>query len=165
VTITIFSDYQCPFCARFFNETESLLRQNYVNTDKAKMIYKNLAFLGQESIAAAQAAECAKDQGKFWQYHDALFQAETKDGKENNGNLNRNLFKTIASDLKMNTDEFLSCFDSQKYAAKIDNDTKTAESLMTNISTPTIFINDQMIQGAYPYDTFSQVIDGILNKK
>ncbi len=165
VAITIFSDYQCPFCGKFFEETESSIRQNYVTTGKAKMVYKSLAFLGPESIAAAQAADCAKDQKKFWQYHDALFEAEIKDGQENNGNLNRDLFKKIASDLNMNVDEFLSCYDSQKYASEVVNDMNEATSLMDKVSTPTVFINDTLIQGAYPYSTFSQVIDEALNKK
>ncbi len=165
VTIIEFSDYQCPFCGKFFQEAEPLIRKNYVETGKAKMVLKDLAFLGPESKAAAQAAECAKDQSKYWQYHDALFEAEIKDNKENNGNLDRNLFEKIASDLKMNTKEFLSCFDSKKYANEVENDIKEAQSAMERTSTPTIFINDKMIQGAYPYATFSQAIDEALNKK
>lgn len=165
VTIIEFSDYQCPFCGKFFQEAEPLIRKNYVETGKAKMVLKDLAFLGPESKAAAQAAECAKDQGKYWQYHDALFEAEIKDNKENNGNLDRNLFEKIASDLKMNTEKFLSCFDSKKYATEVENDIKEAQSAMERTSTPTIFINDKMIQGAYPYATFSQAIDEALNKK
>lgn len=165
VAIFIFSDYQCPFCGKFFQETDSLIRKNYVETGKAKIIHKDLAFLGPESKAAAQAAECAKDQGKYWQYHDALFETEIKDGQEHNGNLNKNLFEKIASGLKMNVDEFLSCFDSQKYAAEIEKDIQEAQSVMEQVSAPTIFINDKMIQGAYPYNTFAQAIDEALNKK
>ncbi len=165
ITIFIFSDYQCPFCGKFFKETESLIRKNYVETGKAKMVLKDLAFLGPESTAAAQAAECARDQGKYWQYHDALFNEEIKDDQEHNGNLNRNLFKKIASDLKMNTDEFLSCFDSKKYENEVQKDIEEAKSVMERISTPTIFINDKMIQGAYPYSVFSQAIDEALTKK
>jgi len=170
VTIFVFSDYQCPFCGKFFSEAESLIRKNYVETGKAKMVYKDLAFLGPESVAAAQAADCAKDQGKFWAYHDAIFNIEIKESEtlgnnEQTGNLNRDTLKNIASDLKMNVDEFLSCFDSKKYATEVENDTKEAGSVMDKISTPTIFINGQMIQGAYPYSAFSQAIDEALNKK
>lgn len=165
VTIFIFSDYQCPFCGKFFKETDLLIRKNYVETGEAKIIHKDLAFLGPESKAAAQAAECAKDQGKYWQYHDALFETEIKDGQEHNGNLNKNLFEKIASDLKMNISEFLSCFDSQKYSAEIEKDIQEAQSAMEQISAPTIFINDKMIQGAYPYNVFAQAIDEALNKK
>lgn len=165
VTIFIFSDYQCPFCGKFFKETELLIRQNYVDTGKVKMVYKDLAFLGPESLAAAQAAECARDQKKYWQYHDALFEAEIQDGQEQNGNLNKELFEKIASDLKMNLDEFSSCLNSSKYAAEVDKDIKEGKSVMERMSTPTIFINDKMIQGAYPYNVFSQAIDEALNKR
>jgi len=170
VTIFIYSDYQCPFCGKFFSESESLIRKNYVDNGKAKMVYKDLAFLGPESVAAAQAAECAKDQGKFWAYHDALFETEIKEFKtlgnnENTGNLNRETFQKIASDLKMNVDEFLNCFDSKKYAAEVEKDTKEANTILERPSTPTIFINDKIIQGAYPYSVFSQAIEEALNKK
>ncbi len=170
VTIFIFSDYQCPYCGKFYKEAELLIRKNYVDTGKAKMIYKNLAFLGSESTAAAEAAECAKDQGKFWAYHDAILDIEIKEmqtsgNNENTGNLTRYLFKSIASSLGMNVDELLSCFDSQKYAAEIKNDAQEANSLMERASTPTIFINGKMIQGAYPYSAFSQAIDTALNTK
>ncbi len=170
VTIVVFSDYQCPFCGKFFSETESLIRKNYVETGKAKLIRKDLAFLGSESKAAFQAAQFAKDQGKYWQYDDAIFKIEIKEfqttgNNENTGNLNRDTFKTIASDLKMNVDDFLSCFDSQKYMDKAEKNLQEAKSVMTQLSTPTIFINDKMIQGAYPYNVFAQAIDEILNKK
>lgn len=64
VTVFIFSDYQCPYCGKFFQETEGLIRKNYVDSGKVKMVYKDFAFLGPESVAAAQAADCAKDQKK-----------------------------------------------------------------------------------------------------
>ncbi|MEK7193984.1 MAG: thioredoxin domain-containing protein [Patescibacteria group bacterium] len=175
VTMIVFGDYQCPFCAKFFKETESLIVKNYVETGKVKMIFKDLAFLGPESVAAAEAAECARDQQKYWQYHDALYEIEYSEVKkviagemktnEGNGNLNRNLFKEIASGLQMNSDEFSKCFDSEKYAAEVENDIKEAKASISRLSTPTIFIDDKMIQGAYPYNVFSQAIDEALNKK
>jgi protein-disulfide isomerase len=170
VTIFIFSDYQCPFCGKFFKETEMLLRRNYVDTGKAKMIYKSLTFLGPESTNAAEAALCARDQGKFWEYHDALFEIETNEfqtsgNNENTGNLSKNLFEKIASDLKIDTKQFSSCFDSQKYQNEITKTGEEAAALMDRVSTPTIFINDQMVQGAYPYGTFADLIDKALNKK
>lgn len=168
VAVFVFGDYQCPFCAKFTKETEPQIIKNYVETGKAKLIYKDLAFLGPESTLAAQAAECAKDQGKYWQYHDALYENEFKEyqetgDSEHTGNLNKATFQKIASDLKMNVDEFLTCFDSQKYAAEVEKDISEAKAAMgQKISTPTIFINGKMIQGAYPYDTFAKAIDEAL---
>lgn len=89
VTLIEYADYQCPFCSRFFTQVEPQIKKDYIDTGKVKMIYRNFAFLdtdqtGQptgykESHLSAEAAECAKDQNKFWQYHDLLFQAEAAD--------------------------------------------------------------------------------------
>lgn len=168
VTMIVFSDYQCPYCARHYKETELLIKKNYVETGKVRLVHKDLAFLGPESVAAAQASECAKDQGKYWQYHDALFEIEIsefqeKGNSEHTGNLNRETFRKIASDLEMDVDEFLSCFDSKKYASEVENDIKEAKvAIGERLSTPTIFINDKMIQGAYPYDTFVEAIEEVI---
>ncbi|MFA5099187.1 MAG: thioredoxin domain-containing protein [Candidatus Paceibacterota bacterium] len=169
VTIFIFSDYQCPFCGKFYKETELQIRKNYVETGKIKMVYKDFPFLGSESVAASEAADCAKDQGKYWDYHDAIFDAEVKEftetgNSENTGNLNRDTFKKIAENLKMNVDDFLSCFDSGKYSSEVEKDATETKSVMEETSTPTIFVNDKMIQGAYPYNIFSQAIEVELAK-
>lgn len=170
VTIFVFSDYQCPFCGKFFEETELSLRENYVETGKAKMVFKDLAFLGPESVLAAQAAECARDQEKYWAFHDEIFNIEVKEFKtlgnnEHTGNLNQETFKNIASNLNMNVEEFVSCLESQKYAGEVENDIEEAKAIMGNsVSTPTIFINKEMVQGAYPYDVFSSLIENALSE-
>lgn len=102
VTVIEYGDYQCPFCARWFETIEPQLKSTYVDTGKVKFIFRNYPFLGAESEASAEAAECAKDQGAYWAYHNALYTAEAQDGHENNGNLNKDLFVSIASDLKLN---------------------------------------------------------------
>ena len=173
VTIIEFGDYQCPFCAKFFKEIQGKITDNYIKTGKAKMIYKELAFLGSESEAAALAAGCAREQGKFWQFHDEIFKAEWGEvekvmsgalqSNENNGNLNRNFFEKTAVDLKMDTASFLQCFDSKKYKNEITDNYNEANKLMNGkISTPTLFINGRMMQGSY--DDIAQVIDTFLKK-
>ncbi|NCN95054.1 thioredoxin domain-containing protein [Candidatus Wolfebacteria bacterium] len=169
LTVFIFSDYQCPFCGKFYQEAEYQIRENYVKTGKVNMVYKDLAFLGQESTDASEAANCAKDQGKYWDYHDAIFEIEIQELKksgnsENTGNLNRDTFKKIATDLKMNVDDFLSCYDSKKYASEVSKDMEEAKTVFQQFSAPTIFVGDKMIQGAYPYASFSQAIDEALKK-
>lgn len=163
VTFVEYGDYQCPFCGRFFNQTELLLRENYVRTGKMKMIYRNLAFLGSESQAAAEAAECAKDQGKFWAYHDELFREETADNAENNGNLNRALFLTLAERVGLKADEFTSCLDGKKYSELVQSDTREAQNLGIN-ATPTNFVNGELIRGAQPYASFQAIIEKHLNQ-
>ncbi len=169
VTIFVFSDYQCSFCVKFFMESELLIWENYIKTGKAKLIHKNLAILGPESIAAAQAVECAKDQEKYWQYHSALYDVEHREiqrGIANigSGNLNRETFKRIASELEMNVDEFLSCFDSKKHAIEVEQDIEEAKAAIgQRLATPIIFINGEMIRGAHPYSVFVKAIEKALN--
>jgi protein-disulfide isomerase len=156
-----YGDYQCPFCARFFKETEPLIRKNYVETGKVKLTFRNLAFLGPESVAAAEAAACAKEQGKFWQYHEALYNAESADGEEHNGNLNRNLFVELAGRLGLDGGKFASCIDAKKYSTKIEEDNRTAATAGVR-STPTAFVNGKMVVGALPYAEFEKAIEAAL---
>ena len=164
VSIVAYEDFQCPFCGQYFSETESQIRTAYVDTGKVKMVYRHLAFLGPESNAAAEASECAKDQGKFWDFHDALFNAEIADGQEGNGNLKRSLFMQLAKDTKLNETDFAKCIDSKKYADYVTQQTDDAHKKYGVQSTPTIFVNDQKVEGAYPFATFQTLIDGFLNK-
>lgn len=161
VTFIEFGDYQCPFCGRFFEQVEVPLRENYIKSGKVKMVFRNFSFLGPESTAAAEAAECAKDQKQFWAYHDLIYQTEIKDGRENNGNLNRDLFLKLADELRLDRSAFASCFDSKKYEGQIQKDTDNAKALGIN-STPTTFVNSQKLVGALPYSQFQAAIDSIL---
>jgi protein-disulfide isomerase len=163
VTIIEYSDFQCPFCGRFFNDTEPQLRTDYIQTGKARMVYRELAFLGPESVESAKAAECAKDQNKFWTYHDELFKAETAEGVENSGNLKRDLFVKLANDAGLDAAAFADCYDSGKYSDVVQSETSAAQAAGIN-ATPTFVVNGQMLQGAQPYASFKSIIDGILTK-
>lgn len=158
VTLIEYGDYQCPFCARFFKDTEGKLRDEYIKTGKVKMAFRDFQFLGPESTAAAEAALCAKDQGKFWEFHDAIYNEELKDGKENNGNLSKAFFVKTANGLGLNAGQFSSCVDGNKHADQIEKDRAGANAVGAN-STPTIFINGEKIQGALPYEQFKAVIE------
>ena len=161
VTLIEYGDFQCPFCARFHSDVSARLRDEYIKTGKVRMVFRNFQFLGPESVAAGVAAECAKDQGKFWAFHDAIYDEELRDGQEHNSNLNKDLFLSIAGDLGMNTGDFTECVDGGKYDAQIAEDRNAAAAAGVN-STPITFINGQKIQGALPYESFKQVIDGLL---
>lgn len=163
VSIILYADYQCPFCGRFFSSVEPSLIQDYVQTGKARFVHRDFAFLGPESFSAAEAAECSKDQGKFWQFHDALYAAEIKDGQENNGNLNRTLFVKLAKQVGMNSDTFGKCLDDKKYTQRVLDISSAAKASGVD-STPTTFINGKKIQGAQNYSVFSGAIDAILKK-
>jgi protein-disulfide isomerase len=163
VTLVEYGDYQCPFCGRMFSEVEPLLRKNYIETGKLKMVFRNLQFLGVESTNAGAAALCANDQSKFWAYHDEIYKAEIVDGSENNGNLNRSLFLSLAGKAGLDINAFTACIDSSKYVADVQAETRAANVFGIN-STPSNFINGTQVQGAQPYDAFKVVIDAALNK-
>ncbi len=168
VEIVGYSDYQCSFCVKFALETGPQIRENYIATGKAKMIYKDLIVVdgfvdgGHESTDAALAANCAADQGKFWEYHDALFIIESIDQKTNNGNLTKDLFMAIADKLELDEAAFEDCYDSKKYAGEVESDTAEAENDLPQLSTPSTLVNGELISGAQPYAIFAAVIDKFL---
>ncbi|MBI3559076.1 DsbA family protein [Candidatus Gottesmanbacteria bacterium] len=144
LTIVEFSDFQCPFCGRFFKETEPQIFKEYVDTGKAKFVYKNLAFLGKESIDAANAALCAKEQNKFWEYHDKLF---TSQNGENQGAFAIANLKKFAVDLGLNAVSFNDCLDKQKYNAQVTADNAEANKNGFQ-STPSVAVGVTPIIGA-----------------
>ncbi|MEN9560858.1 MAG: hypothetical protein RIQ56_131 [Candidatus Parcubacteria bacterium] len=161
VTIVEYGDYQCPFCARFYKTVEQSIRDEYIKTGKVRMVFRNFQFLGPESVLAAEAAECAKDQQQFWAYHDAIYDEELIDGKEHNGNLNRDLFIKIARTLQLDETAFATCFDSHKYAAQVQADLEAGQAAQIN-STPTTFVNSTRLLGALPYAQFKEAIEKAL---
>ncbi len=163
VAIIEYGDYQCPFCVKFFKETEPLIRENYIKTGKAKMVFRSFQFLGPESLLAAEAAECAKDQKKFWEYHDGLYLLEESDGQENNGNITKQALISLAGAKGLDAGSFGECLNSGKYEKQVKDDTASAQTSGVR-STPTVFVNGQKFEGAYPFATFQQVIDAALKK-
>lgn len=162
VTIIAFEDFQCSYCAKYYEDAEAKIREAYVTSGKVKLVYRHLAFLGPESVSAAAASECAKDQGKFWEFHDALFDAQLANAQSAEPIMKRGLYVQIAKDLKLDEAAFASCVDTKKYDAYVQEQTETAGMKYGVNSTPTIFVNDQKIEGAYPFSEFQQAIDGIL---
>ena len=161
ITIVEYSDFQCPFCGKFFKETESMLREKYIKTGKVKFIYRNFAFLGQESLWAANAARCAGEQDKFWQYHDYLYGNQSG---ENQGAFSKDNLKSFATALGLDKEKFGACLDSEKYTDLIQKETKAGAEAGVQ-GTPANFINGTLYPGALPTATFTQIIDDKLNKK
>lgn len=144
VLIIEYGDYQCPFCGVYFKDVEPVIMQKYVDTGKARFVFRHLAFLGPESVAAAEATECAREQGKFWEYHSALYAAEIADGKEHNENLNRTLFMKLAGDTGLDAASFGECIDSGKYKSLVE-EANAAASAAGVYSTPTTFVNGKKV--------------------
>ncbi len=160
VTVIEYGDFQCPFCGNFFKNTESILREKYIKTGKVKYIYRDFVFLGDESLWAANAARCAGEQGKFWQYHDYLYGNQSG---ENQGAFSKSNLKGFAAVLGLDEGKFNSCLDSDKYTAAIQKETKEGGEAGVS-GTPASFINGTLYAGALPSATFTQIIDGELNK-
>lgn len=161
VTIVEFADFQCPFCGRFHQATEKEIIAQYVKTGKAKFIYRDFAFLGEESNWASQAARCAGDQGKFWQYHDYLYEHQKG---ENDGAFNKDNLKGFALELGLNAGSFNSCLDSEKHKQAVENDTEMGRKFGVT-GTPASFVNGKLVQGAVPFATFKTTIDAALEGK
>lgn len=158
VTIIEFGDFQCPFCGRFAAQTEPQLDEQYIQSGKVRFGYFNFAFLGSESTWAAEAAECAADQDKFWEYHDKLYGSQSG---ENQGAFNKDNLKKLANELGLDIRAFNDCLDSGKYTSLIQDDTSVSSALGVQ-STPTFLINGRSVIGAQPFNVFQQTIDALL---
>jgi protein-disulfide isomerase len=122
--------------------------------------YFEMAFLGPESQTAAEAAECASDQGKFWEYHDMLFDNQLG---ENRGTFNTDKLKQFASQLNLSRTGFDACLDGGKYTAQVKNDTQVAANAGIN-STPAFLLNGQKLSGAQPFEYYQKLIDAAKGK-
>ncbi len=158
VTIIEFADFQCPFCEKFFNSTGSQIIKDYVETGKAKFAFRHYAFLGQESTWAAEAAECANEQDKFWEYHDYLYNHQ---GQENSGAFAKDKLEGFAAAIGLNTDQFKTCLETEKYAQKVRDDMSDGQKAGVN-GTPATFVNGQLISGAQPFSAFQTAIEAAL---
>jgi predicted secreted protein with PEFG-CTERM motif len=160
VTIIEFGDYQCPKCDAWFKNEEPTIKTNYIDTNKAKLYFVDFPFLGPDSAIAAQAAYCAGDQGKFWEYHDYLY---TNQQGVQSGWASANNLKSIAGTLGLDTSSFNSCLDSGKYADRVSHNKDIGMSKGVQ-GTPAFFIvgstgTMQEIMGPQPASAFSTVID------
>ena len=163
VTIVEFGDYQCEACHHWFHNTRATLIDNYIETGKAKLVFVDLAFLGNDSPKAAQASYCADDQGKYWEYHTILYTFQ--DGPPDSGWADRDRLNSFAFSLDMNMDEFNDCMDSSKYVKRVNANEK--EAIKQGVQrTPTFILISSdgitKIEGAQPYSVFAATIEAML---
>ena len=149
VTIVEFSDFECPFC-RQASPTLKKLQQAY--GERVRVVWKDfpLTQIHPQAFKAAEAAHCAGEQGKYWEYHDRLF--------ANQSALHSAALKGYASEMKLDTQQFEKCLESSKYAERVRGGMAMGTQLGVN-STPTLYINGRVIAGAYPYETLAAVVD------
>jgi len=158
VTLIEFSDFQCSFCRKFWQTTLPLLDKKYISTGKVRFFYRHFAIFGKPSEIAAQGAECAGEQGKFWEYHDKLFASAGSPLAFTDGKL-----KSYAKELGLKSQAFNQCLDSGKYLKKVEGETAIA-GLLGARGTPAFFLNGQMLVGAQPFQVFETVIEKELGR-
>lgn len=164
VTVIEFSDFQCPFCEQWFKTVEPDLIKEYVNTGKVKFVYRQfpLTSIHPNAYKASSASECANEQGKFWGYHDLLFKNQAAWSNLDSAAAAAK-FKEYAGTLGLNTGNFNSCLDSDKYKSEIDKDLADGTAAGVN-GTPATFVNGQSVIGAQPFASFKALIDAELAK-
>ncbi len=160
-----FSDFQCPFCGRHVKQTMPLIEREYVNTGKLRYVLRNLPLesIHPDAFRAAEAAECAGDQGRYWQMHERLFANQQALGAAD--------LVRYAQEAGADPAKFQQCLDAAPHTAKIRADLADAQAAGIT-GTPTFFIGVadgpgrvkalRRIQGAHPYPVFKAAIDGLL---
>jgi len=168
ITIVEFSDYQCPFCARFYAQTLPLLLEEYIDEGKVNLVYRDFPVqrIHPNALSAAAAAECADDQGKYWEYHDTLFEKQNAWAKLDS-NSAISTFSQFAAEIELEQQQFDNCLESGKYLEEVQADFSDGKNYQVT-GTPGFFIGNEdigfvKIIGAKPYDAFKKVIDAQLN--
>jgi protein-disulfide isomerase len=156
-----FSDFQCPKCARFVKSTEPEINREYIATGKVALVFKHFPRLGSDSFSTALASECANEQGKFWEYHNILY--ENQQG-ENSDWAGKEKLKEFASEIGLDRQQFDSCLDGEKYKSIVDRDLALVEELDLQ-TTPSFLIlrsdgtEMEVLEGAHPFSSFKALID------
>ena len=156
VTLTEYSDLECPFCKRFYNDAYKQIKTEYIDTGKVKIVFKHfpLTNIHPNAMPAAIAVECAQEQGKGVEMHDKIFESSS---------LSTTALKAMAVELKLDSAKFDACLDTQKYKDKVLAD--QAEGVSKGVSgTPTVFVEGQKLVGAQPFSVFKTAIDAELAK-
>jgi protein-disulfide isomerase len=156
-----YSDYQCPFCSRYKQETFPRIKEAYIDTGLMRYVFKDfpLSFHDQ-AHSAAQAARCAGDQGDYWGMHDLLFQDQA--GWAGAAALQR--FQDYAGRLGLDAATLTACLEESVHAAAVDQELQEGLSLGVT-GTPAFFVGDRFISGAQPFEVFQQAIETALNMR
>jgi protein-disulfide isomerase len=149
ITMVEFSDYQCPYCQVWYQQTFDRLMAAY--PDQILFVYRDLPLpMHPEAIPAAEAAHCAGEQDAYWLFHDAIFTGQVP--------LERATYDQIAADLGLDLAAFSACQDDHRYEAEISADAEDAARIGLN-GTPSFVINGRILIGALPFEDFKAIID------
>jgi protein-disulfide isomerase len=168
ITIIEFSDFQCPFCARFYTQTLPLILEEYIQEDKVKLVFRDFPIqnIHPNALPASVAAECANEQSKFKEMHNALFENQNEWNKQETADALA-LFSKYASEMELDQNVFDACLNSGKYIEEIRNDLDDGREYGVS-GTPSFFVgNDQIgyveLKGAQPFESFKKIIDAQLD--
>jgi protein-disulfide isomerase len=154
ITLVEFGDFNCGYCGKWAHETLPLIDQKYIQTGKVRMAFVHYPILGDDSMAAAQGTECAAQQDKFWDYHNSLY------ANQGIGFNSANL-TSLAEQGGLDKAAFESCLANFKDQSTIDEDIRLSQ-VMGVRGTPAFLVNGVPLAGAYPYEDFEKIIEGIL---
>ncbi|HEY4681502.1 MAG TPA: thioredoxin domain-containing protein [Nitrosarchaeum sp.] len=159
ITILELGDYQCTFCYKFHQSTLNTIKLDLIETGKVKLVFKDFPLNGPDSVLAAEAAHCAQDQGKYWQYHDELYKNW---GGERTGWITRDSLDKFATTISLNLDKFNECLDEHKYLEKVNQMHEFGKEIGID-ATPSflIFSNEKIIKirGNQPLEVFLKSLD------
>lgn len=158
ITMIEFGDYQCFYCNKFYHDTEPDIVKNYVNAGKVRIIFKDFTIIGQDSVNAAHASHCAQEQGKFWEYHDTLY---NNWNGENTGWASSNNLLAFAKQVGLDQTKFNQCMTDSKYISTVQGSLSNAKDLGLT-GTPDFFImapdhSITKIVGAQPFEVFDNL--------
>lgn len=158
VILIEFADFQCPSCALFHFGAGSAIFEEYIKKGLVKLVYKDFPLLGNESYSAAYAANCAREQGKFLEYHDLLFERQMKSGLENSGTFSTANLINLAQKGGLNKEIFSNCLWSEKYKEGVLRDIEEGKKAGVS-GTPTIFINGRKQEGLLFFESYQKIIE------
>jgi len=160
ITIEEWADFQCPACGMFARATEPQVVTTYVSRGQVRIVYRHFAFLGPESQWAAEASECADEEGKFWEFHDRLFASQAG---ENRGTFSKDNLKRIGDALGLSP-SFAACVDSGRHAQRVRDETQAGQRKDVR-ATPTLFVQEQKLEGAATFDQLKTIIDALIGAR
>jgi protein-disulfide isomerase len=166
VTIIEYGDFKCPFCTRFFVETELRVRSQYIDTGLVRLAWRDFPNIDAESPLAAEAGRCADEQDRFWEFHDTLYtfiwdtyygQGVNVEGRSAYGDR----LDDLAGQAGLDVDRFGSCLDDGTYRNLVEEELRGGQAQGVR-GTPTFFVNGERVVGAQPFEVFRQLIDSKL---
>jgi len=161
ITIVEWGDYQCTFCHKFHDSSLGIIKDEYIKSGKANLVFRDFPLNGPDSVLAAEASHCAKDQGKFWEYHDEVY---NNWNGENTGWVSKDSLSKFAQNVQLNADQLKSCLDSSKYRQEVLDTYALGQKIGIDATPSFLIIKDNKIvkiTGNQPIDVFRKTLDDL----